>query len=346
MKRVTVKDIAAELNISLGTVSKALTGKHGISDDTRKEVRETAKRMGYKVNRLAQGLARNPITIGIIYPKVWPEFYGGFIKGIKYVIDRLGDYNVTAKFVSISSLFSKDEIANAITQLVKMEVTGIILAPGSVTNCGDCLDDLCKKNIPVLLLGTDLTVGKRFTCVRVDAGLAGRIAGEFMGNIVHEKKAIAALIGDKDMKDHNEKLEGFEQEISHAGLSLTGAYETHDEPEVAYHLTKKLIRDIPDLGGIYVATGNSIAVCKCIVEHGLHSKVKIIATDVFQDIIQYVDDGVIQGVIFQNTVEQGRVAMEMLYQHLVERKPCEHEVLIRPNVIMRSDISRYHETFL
>ena len=65
-KQVSVKDIAKELNISLSTVHKAMTGKGGISEERRKEVLKTAKRLGYQVNSVAQSLARKNINLGII----------------------------------------------------------------------------------------------------------------------------------------------------------------------------------------------------------------------------------------------------------------------------------------
>ena len=42
-KRVTVKDIANQLNISVGTVSKALSGKPGISADMRDKIFRTSE---------------------------------------------------------------------------------------------------------------------------------------------------------------------------------------------------------------------------------------------------------------------------------------------------------------
>ena len=67
-KKISVKDIAEEHNISLSTVHKALTGKAGISEARRKEVVETAQRMGYVVNTIAQSLARKDINIGVAMP--------------------------------------------------------------------------------------------------------------------------------------------------------------------------------------------------------------------------------------------------------------------------------------
>lgn len=341
MRRTTVKDIASHLNISIGTVSKALTGKNGISEETREAVLAAAQSLGYKVNRIAQSLARNPITIGIVLPKVWPEYYGFLAEGMQNVLERMHDYNVVARYRNISSLFSVDEINHALESFIQEGVNAVVLCPASVTECGNSLDKLYQNNIPVVLLGTDLQEGKRLTCIRVDADMAGRLAGEFMGWVIPQNKSAAVLIGNKDMRDHCEKVEGFTHEMQMNSHKVEGVYETQDEPEVAYYLTKKIIREKPDLGGIYVATGNSIAVCKCIVDHGLEGKIRIIGTDIFPDIKKYVDEGVMNGVIFQDPVRQGEIAIKTIYSYLVERKPCEQEVFVHPQLILRNNIASY-----
>lgn len=71
MKRVkvTMKDIAKELNLSLATVSYVLnhSEKEKISHDTRIKVLETAKRLGYVPNQTAKSLAKSRSNlIGII----------------------------------------------------------------------------------------------------------------------------------------------------------------------------------------------------------------------------------------------------------------------------------------
>jgi len=68
-EKVTMKDIAKELNLSLATVSYVLnhSEKEKISHDTRFKVLETAKRMGYIPNQTAKSLAKSRSNlIGII----------------------------------------------------------------------------------------------------------------------------------------------------------------------------------------------------------------------------------------------------------------------------------------
>ena len=47
MKHVTMRDIGAALGVSTVTISKALSGKEGVSDAVREKIVETARRMGY-----------------------------------------------------------------------------------------------------------------------------------------------------------------------------------------------------------------------------------------------------------------------------------------------------------
>ena len=46
MADIKMKDIAAEVGVSVVTVSNALSGKKGVSEDVRKLVEQTAREMG------------------------------------------------------------------------------------------------------------------------------------------------------------------------------------------------------------------------------------------------------------------------------------------------------------
>jgi len=68
-EKVTMKDIARELNLSLATISYVLnhSEKEKISHDTRIKVLETAKKLGYVPNQTAKSLAKNRSNlVGII----------------------------------------------------------------------------------------------------------------------------------------------------------------------------------------------------------------------------------------------------------------------------------------
>ena len=55
-RNVTIKDLAAELGLSITTISRALNGYSDVGEETRRKVVEAARRMGYTPNRNAQRL--------------------------------------------------------------------------------------------------------------------------------------------------------------------------------------------------------------------------------------------------------------------------------------------------
>lgn len=55
-RSVTIKDLSAELGLSITTISRALNGYSDVGEKTRKRVEETARAHGYRPNRNAQRL--------------------------------------------------------------------------------------------------------------------------------------------------------------------------------------------------------------------------------------------------------------------------------------------------
>lgn len=260
---------------------------------------------------------------------------------MKKALNSLQDYNMTAELRKSSSLHCEEELMQDIDYFIGQKVDAVILCPVYNTKICSCLDKLQDNKIELIFVGTDIPESNRLASLRVNAYKAGRLAGEFVKLILHEKKHIAIFIGNKDMQEHSEKCKGFKDEIDGSDCIVEGFFETQDEPDIAYHLTKKIIKDIPGLGAIYVATGNSVAVCKCLVDNGCDNKIKVVATDIFPEIREFVDKGIIQGVIFQNPRKMGEKAIEVLYGHLAEGRKIEENIYIEPNLVLRSNMEDY-----
>lgn len=93
-KKVTLKQIAKELDVSISTVSKSLKDSHEISEDTRLKVQAFAKLYNYKPNNIALSLKNKKTkTIGIIIPEIVHHFFATVISGIEQVANENG-YNV------------------------------------------------------------------------------------------------------------------------------------------------------------------------------------------------------------------------------------------------------------
>ncbi|SFZ93235.1 LacI family transcriptional regulator [Flaviramulus basaltis] len=123
-RKITLKQIARELDVSISTVSKALSGSKEISEDTTQKIQAFAKLYNYRPNNIALSLKnRKTKTIGILIPEIVHHFFSTVIRGIELVANKRG-YNV---IVGLSNESFTKEIIN-MEMLANGSIDGFILS--------------------------------------------------------------------------------------------------------------------------------------------------------------------------------------------------------------------------
>lgn len=91
---VTIKDVAAEAEVSEATVSRVINNSARVSYNTKKKVKSAIDKLDYSPNANARHLRRNETKlIGLVIPDIWNPFFGGIVKGVEDLA-RGNDYNV------------------------------------------------------------------------------------------------------------------------------------------------------------------------------------------------------------------------------------------------------------
>ena len=57
-RRTSLKDLAAQLGVSIATVSRALRNSHEVGEEMTKKVKNLAKELNYRPNPFAQKIGR------------------------------------------------------------------------------------------------------------------------------------------------------------------------------------------------------------------------------------------------------------------------------------------------
>ncbi|HLO74076.1 MAG TPA: LacI family DNA-binding transcriptional regulator [Flavobacterium sp.] len=92
--KATLKQIAKEFEVSISTVSKALSDSPEISEATKIKIQEYAKLQNYKPNSIAKNLKNQRTnTIGVIIPNILNPFFAKVFSGIEKAALAKG-YNV------------------------------------------------------------------------------------------------------------------------------------------------------------------------------------------------------------------------------------------------------------
>lgn len=128
-RKVTLKQIAKELDVSVSTVSKALRNSKEISLDTRSKVQAFAKLYNYRPNNIALSLKnKRTKTIGVIIPEIVHHFFSKVISGIEKEANNRG-YNV---IIGLSNESFDKEVIN-IEMLANGSIDGFILSVAKET---------------------------------------------------------------------------------------------------------------------------------------------------------------------------------------------------------------------
>jgi len=123
-KRITLKEIATELNVSISTVAKSLKDSSEISLKTRTKIKTFAKAHNYRPNNIALSLKnRKTKTIGVIIPEIVHHFFSIVINSIEKYSTKKG-YNV---IIAVSNESFEKEVLNMET-LANGHIDGIIMS--------------------------------------------------------------------------------------------------------------------------------------------------------------------------------------------------------------------------
>lgn len=158
--RISLKDLAAELGVSIATVSRALRNSPEIGQDMQQRVKELAKKLNYRPNPFAQSLRKEaPKVIGVVVPNLVTHYYAAVLDGIEDEARRAG-YSI----ISANSHEDFEDERQAIDNFINMHVEGIIACLAQNTTDYSHFEELSTMGIPLVFFGrTCLT--EKFSCV-------------------------------------------------------------------------------------------------------------------------------------------------------------------------------------
>jgi len=337
-----IKEIAKALGVSIGTVDRALHARPGVSKKTRDRVLKTAKQLNYRPNVAARNLKLNHrLHIGVFLPEQIALFFDGVREGIEAACAAESGIGVDVVFHSYPHLGEGER--EAIENSHWRHFDGLIMAPGNSSGLGPILRKLDEDKKPVVFVTTDASRLPHLASITVDETVSGGIAADLLGRMIQSPAQVATITGDLRIQNHAEKLRGFAASLATLSphLLLLPAVESHESPADAYRAAVKLIKKRPDLGGLYINTANSLPVLRAMEEAGCFGKIQVITTDLFPELVPYIQDGKVLASLYQRPFAQGRAAFETLIRYLTTQVVPKQKTSMAPHIVLRSNLSLF-----
>jgi LacI family transcriptional regulator, galactose operon repressor len=340
---VGIKDLARVLGISTGTVDRALHGKPDVSAATRARVLSTAEALGYRPNLAARYLqSRKQLRISVHLPRRIALFWDSLREGIREAAAPFAPA-LHVDFRNYPS-FGDGDIP-LFEEALHDGSNGLIIAPGNPVSLAPHLREAARRQIPVVCVVTDAPEELRLTSVSADPFTVGAVAGELLARFLNGGGEVAFFTGWLAVQDHADKLRGFESSLKTIGTALTvgPVVEAHDDEREGHRRALSVLREHPNLKGIYVSTVNSLPVLRAAEEAGRLSTLTVVTTDLFPELVEWIRAGKVAATVYQRPVNQGRLALQALYQFLLHGTRPASRLRVVPHLVMRSNLDLFLE---
>lgn len=212
-KRTTIYDIANALDVTVSTVSRALSNFPGISDATKKAVIEMAAKLDYRPNKLASALkSGKTYIIGVIVPSIQAHFFASIIHSIE---DELKDSGYSIIVYQSSESVAKE--VKGVSTLLEAQVDGLMASLALETEDVSHFREVINQNKPLILFDR-VDESLKVPTVTLNDFKAGFIAASHL--IERGYKKIAFVTTSHKIKIFSERLEGYKQALKLNNLPI------------------------------------------------------------------------------------------------------------------------------
>jgi DNA-binding LacI/PurR family transcriptional regulator len=331
-KRVSIKNIAEELGISIMTVSRALNNRPNVDEKTRGRVVEAVRRLGYIPNSLAVSLAqRKTYTIGVVVPEITNSFFYHVISGIEEIA-----YSQGYQLMLNHSAEDANREISAIQTLASKRVDGLLVSVANSVKDYSIYKQIIKLGMPVVFFDRCIS-GIGASCIRVNDMEGAKAITNYLISLGH--KRIANLCGPQTSPIGRARLEGFKMALKEnnikpvreliveSGLRSAGGYEA----------MKNIFRQVGvklPTAVCAVADPAAFGAMKAIKEAGLK-----VPDDI--SVVGFSDDIRAQLVypslttVRQPAYEVGFRAAQKLIAHIEDKDEAEEEIIIKTELVIR-----------
>ncbi|MBT8262483.1 MAG: LacI family transcriptional regulator [Bacteroidia bacterium] len=215
-RKITLKHIARELDVSISTVSKALKNSEEIGQDTKDKIQAFAKLYNYRPNNIAISLKnKRTKNIGVIIPDIVHHFFTTVFRGIEHYANKRG-YNV---IVCVSDESFDKEVIN-MEMLANGSIDGFIMALSGETqlkNDYNHLKEVTEQGIPLVLFDR---VTDEIQCDKVIINDEEAAYNAVKKLIESGRKKIALVTTENYLNVSAKRAEGYNRALKEAGIGV------------------------------------------------------------------------------------------------------------------------------
>jgi LacI family transcriptional regulator len=339
-QRVSLHDVALAAGVSLATVDRVLHGRAGVRARTVAHVQAVVQRLGYRPDPAAARLARKRHTrLVFVLPAGTNTFVDMLDEQVHAIAPWLAEQRATAA-VQRADVFSPDALARHLAKL-QGRCDAVVVMALDHPLVRAAIDDLVAQGIVVVTLVSDVPASKRSHFVGIDNVAAGRTAASLLGRFIGPRGGrVGVVMGSRALRDHAERLFGFEQVMASdfASLRVLPPIEGYDLSRRTEPLTTQLLQAEPELVGLYSIGAGNRGIQAALERSGRAGRIVWICHELTAHARQALLGGVADAVINQDAGHETRSACRLALAALSGDRVLRDQERIRIDIFLRDNL--------
>ena len=225
----------------------------------------------------------------------------GDVFGVKTEYVGPADLNLTAMVAAFEQTLAKPNLKGVV--VVGFDAT---LVPA--------INKAVEAGIPVVTVDADLPTSKRVAFVGTGNFQAGYEGGMKLASLIKGRGKVALMtkLGQSNLE---ERIRGYKAALGKFdGVEVVQVVDTHSDKAKAAQAAESVLLRHSDLAGLAcVEAAGGVGAATAIRERGLIGKVKIVAMDRGNDILELIGEGAIDATVVQQTALMPLYAVQILY---------------------------------
>jgi ribose transport system substrate-binding protein len=212
-----------------------------------------------------------------------------------------------------------------VERFVTTGVSGIVLAPLDEVALAQPVADAKRSGIPVVVIDSGLKGSDYVSFVATDNRLAGRLAGDHLAALLHDKGRVVLLRYAEGSESTIQREDGFLDAIkTHPGLQVVSSNQYGGaDVEGAYKKSEAILSGLKradgalDVDGIFTPNeSTTLAMMRVLVDNGWAGKVRVIGFDASDTLLKGMRDGHLDALVVQDPVKMGYLGVKTMVSHL------------------------------
>lgn len=347
MKKIRIKDIARLAQVSVGTVDRVIHNRGEVAEESYKRVMDILRETGYKPNLIARTLgSHKSYRVAALIPnpeqdEYWKQTYEGVLKAR----EEWAQYGVVVDTLHFD-LYDKQSFQTQGAALLGSAPDGILTAPIFHQEAISFFRASKEMKVPVVVINNNIAEEPPLGFIGQDLYQSGRLGAELVHLNEHLGGTYAILHVYDDIHHSlhlREKEKGFRDyfEEQPGGVFNTISLDLNNNHEPTLEKELNELFEGNALRGVVVTTSRGAHIVSRLIERRGKDKLRFVAYDLLEQNIHYLNAGIIDFLINQNSRRQAFVGIGHIVNYLLFKKEIPPQRLFPLEVITRQNLSSY-----